>query len=107
MAEAASGGGPYRNREVRAALVPPPRVVPRRLVLRLLGGGILGPIGWLAMSIGTIVLWVMAGHLDYTVGGPYRRHDGEVTRVERTSISENKRGIYRVEFTFVDDDTGE
>jgi hypothetical protein len=107
MAAAGSDGGPYRNREVRAALVPPPRRVPGRLVLRLLGGGTIAPIGWFVMTIGSIVLWAMAGHIDYQVDGPYRRHEGEVVGVHRTSISENKRAVHRVEFTFVDDDTGE
>ena len=104
MAEAASGSGPYRKREVRAPLVPPPRQVPRRLALRLLGGGTIAPVGWFVMIIGSIVLWALGGQVDYQVDGPYHRVDGEVTGVHATSMHENDRQIQRVDFTFMDGD---
>lgn len=82
-----------------------PRAVPRALAWRLLFGGWLIGFGWMFAAFGMVFALLALQWSDLSfLGADYdRQATATVTSIEQTSSSENKRKIYRVHYTFVDE----
>jgi hypothetical protein len=79
-----------------------PRAVPRPLAWRLLLGHPFGVGGWLFAVCCMAAALAFARCSDVGFAHHDRTATATVTRVERTTMSENEEPIYRVYFTFVD-----
>lgn len=95
-------GGP---RPEASAPLPPrlqlaPRTVPLALVVRVWFGTTFATIGWLLACVGMVFTLVFLPRAALVEPDYDRVTSATITRVEKTSHSENDDDIYRVHFTF-------
>jgi len=85
-------------------LVPPPRAVPLGLRVNALFGGGLPVFGWAMLLFTTPIFWGFAMNADVlapiVLGVSAATADGRVTAAEKTVSSEDKRPIYRVDYSY-------
>jgi len=99
-AERARTGGEPPPHLLRLA----PRAVPRQLVWRLWFGTSLAKIGWFFAGVGMVFTFVFLPRSELLAPDYDRSGTATIIGVEATNSSENDEAIYRVDYTFTDDD---
>lgn len=80
----------------------PPRSVPPTLIIAN-AFNLVAQIGWAVFGFGMIFFWAFVGNADLSFlnfRGPFGETSGQITKVERTGASENKRSIYANYYTY-------